>query len=221
MYREAVANLGDDDFLPQDHYMRVRIPRFLGIVLWDMAEDIRRAGAMSGNVGVLGERRRRYYLDAIDVTRDVVDRPIAAWTDLDGERGDPELESALSKNNILEFAICFLKANGTWDELGEHNVTRPMMQDYLNVLIANGIDGIELPTIADTVRAVASYLGKTKLAKKAAKKVKALMKSTGVSSALPKEAIREMLDDASAELRSKHKPRRPITRTSKKPKKPS
>ncbi len=200
MYREAVAYLNNDQ-LPADHYMRVRIPRFLGIVLWNNGENIRRSAVRSRHPELLAERRRHYYLEAIDVTREVVGHPVAPWEGEGGQRGDQEFEDTTTKNNVLDYSICYLKVGGTWEELAEHGVTKTMLNEYLDLLIAPGVKNISPATFADTVRAAASFLGRAELAQAAARRVKRLMKTTAPSLTLPIEALQEMIDDANAELR--------------------
>ncbi len=200
MYRDAVRKL-DGAHLPQDHHMRVRIPRFLGVALWARAEEIRRASPSISNVSPLSDLRQRLYLEAISVTRKLVGHPVADWREAGGFHGNQTSEDELTKNNILEYTICYLRAGGTWGELADLEVTEQHLAEYLSDLSTGGLKKIKAPTVADTIRAAAHFLGKPALARQAARRVIHLMSIPRRSLTLPNEAYEEMLEDARSTLR--------------------
>jgi ppGpp synthetase/RelA/SpoT-type nucleotidyltranferase len=201
-YQEAV-NLLPLSSLPENHYMRVRITRRLGIALWEQGEEIKhRATRVLGLGNTPNRRRLLYYLEALDVTNDVLDFSIGdGESEIDdiGSKNSAD-EKRITANNVLEYAMSFLNAGGTWEELSRHNFTTQKMEELLKVVVGDGLDSVKQPAVADTIRAVAKVVRNRPLAREAAKRVLEIIGNRDLNVPLSDESYDEMRRDALAEL---------------------
>lgn len=197
-YREAVANLADST-LASDHVMRARIPRYLGISLWEAAGRLKGKAKDLSNPDFFKERRKELYLEAIDVTFPLHKKEIKTGT-LESVEVKPAEESRITANNIIEYSLCYLDVGGSWATLAEHGVTEKYLKELLKEVVGSGIDSIARPTVLDTVRAMARYLGDRELATGAAKRVLELSKARDWTVMLSEEVYKEMKRDAEEEL---------------------
>lgn len=207
--REATEELEkhDQPNLAKDHFLRVRIPRQLGVAYWEMAESLRVKASKLGLDDHFIERRRSLYLDALKVTAQLLKVEVeAANADLDmgaEEGADEKLKTA---NNVLEYALCFLRAGGTMDVLEKFSVTRDVLSSFVALIEGeHGLKGLEIPVWGDTLRAAyEELLDDQEKAKEAAKATIQLIESNQKTfDALHGERIvAEMLDDAQRTLSS-------------------
>lgn len=161
-FREAVSLLDnyDQKNLKDGHYLRVRIPRQLGVALWNAADRIRLQGEKIGVSKFMLSRRRDLYKEAVQVTVPLVNfRHNIDQSDLDVE-GSKDENSAKTKtiNNILEYALCFLRAGGNMETLAEPTLSTEQLNNYAKHLTKGGIEEIPNPLWADTLRAAAKEL---------------------------------------------------------------
>jgi hypothetical protein len=195
---EAVEKLRHSDIDPS-HAMRVRIPRQLSIMYWEMAEGIKRKGIQLKNPDLLLKVRQGYYLKALDLNLSVFDRDIGSDATGHQVRADKE-EARITLNNILEYMLCYLSVGGTWNSLNERNLSKTKVRELLDELIGDSISTIDRATVADTVRAAARFIGDTKLANDAARRVLQLIERPDFAFNLPEEALIEMRTDAELQL---------------------
>jgi tetratricopeptide (TPR) repeat protein len=200
-YREAVDRLPDSP-LPPKHYMRVRLPRQLGLALWEAGEEIKRK-AMTLEAGdTLDQSRLQYYLEALEVTKKVRRFEIEE-SYLDQGEKQTDQENRITINNVLEYATSFLNAGGTWDELRSRDFTPETMKELLKELEGAGLHTVDNPSMADTIRAVARVVGDRGLARRAAQRVIELIARRDFTIPLSDEVFEEMRRDAVAELDEK------------------
>lgn len=191
--------------LRDDHFLRVRIPRELGVAYWEMAESLRVKAAKLGLEDHFIERRRGLYLDAIKVTAALLEVPAAsadAGLDMGAEESaDEKLKTA---NNVLEYALCFLRAGGTLDVLEKFSINKALLKKFVSLIEGeHGLDQLQIPVWGDTLRAAyEELLEDHDKAKKAANATIQLIESKKQTfNALHGERIvAEMIDDAKRTL---------------------
>jgi ppGpp synthetase/RelA/SpoT-type nucleotidyltranferase len=197
-YREAQAYLKSSS-LPADHYMRLRIPKQLGVALWDVGERMKRSGEELGSSEAFVERRLNLYLEALRTTKAVYGLKINEGT-LDRRLTGKFSEDDLTANNILDFSACFIRAGGKQEVLDAEGVTRPYIDELLRRITAGGVSAIDRLTVADTVRSAAALFGNKALAREAAKRVLELIKNRDITLLFSKQAYEEVKSEAEREL---------------------
>lgn len=194
-YGEAVSLLESDFNLSEGSYFRSRIPVQYAISLWQSAENLKRRSTEFGGLSLVEGQRRALYLEALEITRRLLDAPTidpdlddwpVSWTD----------QYTNVQNNILDFALCYLSSGGTEAELAERGMDRATIGELLGALMPDGVASIANVTFADTVRAAAKYLGDIDLNDAAAHKVLELIDGKDFGLSLPDIAYREMRFDA-------------------------
>lgn len=205
--REATSELDahPQPNLKDDHFLRVRIPRQLGVAYWEMAESLRVKAAGLRLDDHFIERRRGLYLDALKVTAPLLNVAVAAadaGLDMGAEESaDERLKTA---NNVLEYALCFLRAGGTMDVLERFSITKDVLKEFIALIEGeDGLDRLEIPVWGDTLRAAyEELLDDQDKAKEAARATIQLIESNKKTfDALHGERIvAEMLEDAEKTL---------------------
>ncbi|OED49540.1 hypothetical protein AB838_06865 [Rhodobacteraceae bacterium (ex Bugula neritina AB1)] len=191
--------------LKDDHFLRVRIPRQLGVAYWEMAESLRVKAAGLRLDDHFIERRRGLYLDALKVTAPLLNVAVAAANaglEMGAEESaDERLKTA---NNVLEYALCFLRAGGTMDVLEKFSISKEVLKEFIALIEGeHGLDQLEIPVWGDTLRAAyEELLDDQDKAKAAARATIQLIESNKKTfDALHGERIvTEMLEDAEKTL---------------------
>lgn len=196
---EAVAYLKADRNLSPNHYMRVRIPREYAFALWEAAERTKRKSYELGEATFLLPVRSQQYFRALRVTLGLYGKSIEEG-DLDRVTPSKEEETRTTANNIIEYALCYLRSGGSLSALASIGLTKPKFKKYLKELIGVDVASLDRVTRADTVREAGRALGDRKLAMKAAKRVLELVGSQDFNVALTNVAYDEMREDAEAEI---------------------
>jgi ppGpp synthetase/RelA/SpoT-type nucleotidyltranferase/tetratricopeptide (TPR) repeat protein len=187
--------------LRDDHFLRVRIPRQLGVAYWEMAENLRVKASSLRLDDHFIERRRGLYLDALKVTAPLLSVDVAAadaGLDMGAEESaDEKLKTA---NNVLEYALCFLRAGGTLDVLEKFSITRGVLRGFVaRIEGEQGLEKLEIPVWGDTLRAAyEELLDDQEKAKEAARATVQLIESNAkmFEAVHGERIVAEMLDDA-------------------------
>jgi ppGpp synthetase/RelA/SpoT-type nucleotidyltranferase len=193
--------------LAEDHFLRVRIPRQLGVAYWELAERMRLKAKAIGMDDHFGQRRRSLYLDALKVTKPLLDI-VVAQPDVDIELGAEEMadEQLKTANNILEYSLCFLRSGGTPSELARLGVSQDELKKIVDLLEnENKKDGLQIPVWGDTLRAAyEELLGDLPKAKEIAQQTLALIQKNRKTwnSIHTERIVEEMIEDARRTLDS-------------------
>lgn len=198
-YGEAFSLLEGNVDLSDGSYFRSRIPLQYAISLWQSGENLKRRSIEFGGLSLVEGQRRALYLEALDITRRLLEAPAidpnlddwpVSWTD----------QYANVQNNILDFALSYLRAGGSEACLAERGLDRAGLRRLLDGLIPLGVGSILNVTFADTVRAASKHLGDVELNVAAAHRVLELIDSKDFGLSLPDMAYREMRFDALADI---------------------
>lgn len=207
-YRLAHDYLARDIELEPTHYLRIRIPRQYGFALWQVGNRLEEKSVELGDRSFSWPQERDYYLQALDVTLPVHGQAVTGG-EFDRSTKTTAEESAITANNIIYYALCFLDCGGSWEELEKHGVTRLALRGYIDEVIPNGLGAITRVSFADTIRQAAKYLGDTALMKKAARRMIELRHTKDLTVPLSEFMYRKMLREARRDLRTARAPRRP------------
>lgn len=156
-FREAVGYLQkyEQENLTENHFLRIRIPRQLGIAIWEEAERFRLKGEAIGATDFLVSRRRNLYLEAIEVTHPLLDNDIGL--DPDSIELEPEglnREMLMTANNVLDYSLCYLRSGGSISTLEKHGLGLSKLKRFVDALEGpEGIESVRVPVWADTLRA--------------------------------------------------------------------
>ena len=205
--REAVSDLKEhpQDNLQEDHFLRVRIPRQLGVAYWEEAESLRIKAAGLQLEDHFIERRRTLYLDALRVTAPLLNvESAASESDMDLGAEERAEEKLKTSNNVLDYALCYLRAGGSLDVLETFQITQEKLLEFASLLEGeDGLDGLQIPVWGDTLRAAYEELfDDQEKATAAATATKKLIENNRKTfEALHGERIvQEMIEDADATL---------------------
>lgn len=187
--------------LRDDHFLRVRIPRQLGVAYWEMAESLKVKAASLRLDDHFIERRRGLYLEALRVTAPLLNVDVAAAdAGLDMGAEESADEKMKTANNVLEYALCFLRAGGTFDVLEKFAVTKDVLRGFVSLIEgADGLEKLEIPVWGDTLRAAYEELLNDKdKAKEAARATIQLIESNKkmFEAVHGERIVAEMVDDA-------------------------
>jgi hypothetical protein len=113
------------------------------------------------------------------------------------ESADEKLKTA---NNVLEYALCFLRAGGTLDVLEKFSITRGVLRGFVaRIEGEQGLEKLEIPVWGDTLRAAyEELLDDQEKAKEAARATVQLIESNAkmFEAVHGERIVAEMLDDA-------------------------
>lgn len=201
-FKEAVEDLSSpQDYLPEKHFLRVRIPRQLGVAYWERAEKLKSRAVAVGLDDMFIERRRSLYLDALRVTLPLLDKSVDPPPELitiDAEEMAPDRSK--TENNILEFSLCFKRAGGSLTDLEKLGVTTAQLEGIIdNLTGSEGVTSVEIPVWVDTLRAAyAELLGDEESARNCARRVISLIEGNRDRwvARNGEGIVQEMLDDA-------------------------
>jgi tetratricopeptide (TPR) repeat protein len=153
-FKEAAANLEkiDQPNLAADHYLRVRIPRQLGLALWDAAHRYRNRAQLSAASDFMVETRRNLYLEALETTLPLISVHVQPSSfSGEGEKGIDE--SLMTSNNVLEYAISFIRAGGDVRVLEQSDAPPSLLSSIAEDLEKQlNENKLEMPLWMDTVR---------------------------------------------------------------------
>lgn len=194
-YREAVMLLEGSSDLPAGHYFRNRIPMQYAISLWQSAENMRRKASEYGGLTFVNRARQDLYREAILVTKPLISFEVTP-DEQDSWPVDILDQNINAKNNVLDYAIAFLRAGGPEEELASHGLGRKFLKECLDSLVGEGVSQIDKVTVADTVRAAAKFLENDELRRSAANRVLELIDNKDFTVVLPDVAYQEMKLDA-------------------------
>lgn len=214
-FEDAVVKLEGAELLPENHYLRVRIPKQLGVALWEEGEQIRRKGLEYRIPTFMLEKRRECYTRAFEVTKSVYGNVVEPVVDNPGTT--TERENKHTANNLLDYTLSYWRTDpddadreAFRDQVG---MSKGWTKEFVTEVIGDGVETIEFPTLADTVREAGRYLGDNKMEIKAAERVLQLLETKDWTVHSSKETINEMRTDAEASLKrlrakKRHKKRR-------------
>ena len=140
--------------LDDTHFLRIRIPRLYGLMLWNKADELRQKGEQLGLKNFELANRRAYYLQAIKATLPVLNFDYSYEGSLiEGMSADGTDENDITKNNLLDYALAYLKAGGAQDELDKEGLTSGMLHDFLkDISKGKALEEVRAPFILDTIR---------------------------------------------------------------------
>ncbi|KIT15560.1 hypothetical protein [Jannaschia aquimarina] len=206
--KEAVRNLDNhpQGELEDDHFLRVRIPRQLGLAYWELAENLRLREAPLGAEESVRSEQREYYLKALRTTKPLLDRKVAPSREFeDAASHEPTDDRLHTVNNLLEYSLCFLRAGGDLAVLAKDGIDTSVLRGYCDLLAEEVFKkGTEMPIWADTLRAAHLELfEEVERAQDAAKLVKSMIMRDKIRFVTVHggRVVEEMLEDAEATLR--------------------
>lgn len=205
--KEAVRELAEYEQrdLAADHFLRVRIPRQLGVAHWEMAERLKEEASSVGLDDMFQDQRQDYYLEALQTTLPLLDLKVAE------REGSPHIgaeeeadETMKTTNNVIEYALCFARSGGSWAVLERNGVSKSDLTELVESLTKEASpDDLEIPVWGDTLRAAnEELLSDDVMAKAYARRTREILlkNKSGFVAIHGERSVEEMLNDASATL---------------------
>lgn len=155
-FREAVDFLKNHEQknLAENHFLRVRIPRQLGVAIWDCAERYKIEGDQLGVHDFLIEKRRRLYLEAMQVTAPLLESKISGETDDSDQFSNSAETNRGTANNVLDYALCYMRSGGLLAEIQAKVISEAQLLKLVTVVEGSkGVSSMFVPVQVDTIRA--------------------------------------------------------------------
>ena len=202
--REAFNALSSDSRLSQNHYLRVKIPRHFGFLLWSEGFQLKRMSEFVGDRIFSVEEERDLYKDALRATLAVHCKEIEEWESDRDSRTTPE-ESALTANNILSYVFSYLDTGASWEEIERIGFKPSDINDYLRIISPGGINEVRSITFASTFRLAGHYFGDVDMIVQAANIVKTSKASSLSFARVDEYMYAAMIKEAENDLRKLRK----------------
>ena len=145
--------------------MQVRIPIQLGIAIWEEGEQIRKKGLEFQIPTFMLEKRRECYARAFEVTQRVYGKEVEQG--LDSQSRTTERETKHTANNLLDYALCYWRTDEDGadmeafrDKFDKAGLPEEWAKELVTKVIGDGVETIEFPNLADTVREAGRYLAR-------------------------------------------------------------
>jgi ppGpp synthetase/RelA/SpoT-type nucleotidyltranferase len=171
---KAEECLKQDQTVPENNWLRVRIPRFQSYLLWEAAESIRRQGQEVGDDNFNQDKKLAFYLQAVDAALKAAKQDFT-MLEIESNAWSQAREQSLAINNLVSTSLDYLRNGGVRAELTERGIdTTSFSKMAEKILLDDGLPPRAKVDLLDTLRDLYSFIGESRKVSECADMILAL-----------------------------------------------